>query len=403
MCVALLACSGGSGASDAGDSGDDDVQSDASDSAVGFPAPHPALPQAVNSGGSVIASPKVVAISFQGDTLQPDIDAFVGDLETVPAYWSGAVSEYGVGALTQVVYHAQEAAPSGTIGDSDVQTWISNKIQNDSTFPQPDASTIYAIFYPSGTTVALGADTTCDQLQGYHDSYPLSSSSNVIYAVIPRCPAPVQNISIADQMTAEASHEIIEAATDPLPSLKPAYLDVDGNDHAWEVFGGEIGDLCAGFPDSFYTPTGFAHLVQRVWSNASAAASHDPCEPMGNSPYFNSAPVVSDTIHVAVGASLLPTMGVKLAVGASTTIPVDCFSDGPTSGPWKITMYDITADFYGEAAALDLSLDQDTCQNGDVVNLTIKLLRAVTGGAPFWIQSDLGNASSVWLGSVGSN
>lgn len=398
--TSAIACGGDdSGQPDA--SGDDAAVESGDEVDAGFTAPHPAMPQAINSGGSVIASPKLVAISFMGDPLQADVDAFASQMVSVTGYWQGAVAEYGVGAITSSVFHVPTAAPSGTIADTDVQSWITSEIQNDATFPPVDASTIYAVFYPSGTTVSTGFETTCDQIQGYHGSVPLSSTSNAIYAVVPRCPPPpVAGVTDSDQMTAEASHEVIEAATDPLPNVAPAYATVDDASHAWEVFGGEIGDLCAAFPDSFYRPPGFDHLVQRVWSNANAAASHDPCQPNGTTPYFNAAAVVSDTITVAVNGKSVKTQGVRLAVGATTTIPIDCYSDAPTSGPWKLSTFDVEADFYGEAATLQLSLDKTTCQNGDVVNMTIKLLRANFGGAPFWIESDLGSASTVWLGSV---
>src|SRR6185437_13055959 len=168
--------------------------------------------------------------------------------------------------------------------------------------PKPDESTIYTLFYPSGVNVSALGGVTCQAFQGYHDSFPLGGG-DVIYAIVPRCPPPpVQGVTDADQMTAEASHELVEAATDPLPSSKPAYVTVDAPSHAWELLGGgEIGDLCAGFGDVFYKPTGFDNLVQRVWSNAAAAAGHDPCQPNGATPYFNSAPVLADTITIAVG------------------------------------------------------------------------------------------------------
>ena len=396
LSAVFLACGGDDNTqTDGGDAGND------ADAAIPYPAPHSPMPQAVNSGGSVIASPKLVAISFQGDTLQPDIDKFASDLVSSPNYWKGAVSEYGVGPLTQVAYHANETPPQ-TLADSDVQAWITNKIQTDSTFPKPDASTIYALFYPKDTNVTALGGTTCQEFQGYHDSYPLDASTNVIYAIVPRCaPPPVAGVTDADQMTAEASHEIVEAATDPLPSSKPAYVTVDANSHAWELLaGGEIGDLCGAYPNVFYVPTGFDHLMQRVWSNANAAASHDPCQPDAPTPYFNSAPLLSDTIRIQVGGVPVNTQGVKLAVGASTTIELDLYSDGPTSGPWTVSVLDITSAFFGGKPALELTLDQTTGQNGDKLNLTIKYLRSVPGGAPFWIQNDLGKAQTFWLGAV---
>ena len=395
LSAVFFACGGdNNNQTDGGDAGND------ADAGIAYPAPHSPMPQAVNSGGSVIAKPKLVAISFQGDTLQPDIDKFASDLVSSPNYWKGAVSEYGVGAMTQVAYHSTDT-PAATLSDGDVQTWLTDKIKNDATFPKPDASTIYTLFYPKGTNVTNFGGTTCQEFQGYHDSFPLDASTNVIYAIVGRCPPPVSTITDADEMTAEASHEVVEAATDPLPSSKPAYITVDANSHAWELLaGGEIGDLCGAYPNVFYVPTGFDHLMQRVWSNANAAAGHDPCQPDAPAPYFNSAPVMSDTIHIRVGGLTVTTQGVKLAVGAETTIELDLYSDGPTSGPWTVSVLDITSAFFGGQPALQFTLDRTTGQNGDKLNLTIKYLRAVVGGAPFWIQNDLGKAQTFWLGAV---
>jgi hypothetical protein len=396
----FVACGGDDSQTDGGDAGND---ADA-DAAIAYPAPHAAMPQVVNSGGSVIASPKLVAISFMNDPLQPDVDKFASDLVSSPNYWNGAVGEYGVGPIAQSFFHANET-PAASLADADVRTWLADKIQNDATFPKPDESTIYALFYPSGTNVSSLGGVTCEEFQGYHDSFPLGSSGDVIYAIVPRCaPPPVQGVTDADQMTAEASHEVIEAATDPLPSSKPAYITVDANSHAWELLaGGEIGDLCGAYPNVFYVPPGFDHLMQRVWSNANAAASHDPCEPIlggAPTPYFNSAPVFGDTITVEVAGIPTKTQGVKLQVGAETTIEIDLYSDGPTSGPWTLSAVDISSEFFGEKPALQLTFDQTTGQNGDKVNLTIKYLRPVLGGAPFWIQNDLGGAQTFWLGAV---
>ncbi len=395
----FVACGGDNSQPDGGGDASNDV-----DAAIAYPAPHSPMPQVVNSGGSVIASPKLVAISFMNDPLQPDVDKFASDLVSSPNYWKGAVSEYGVGAIAQSVYHANETA-AASLADADVRTWLTDKIQNDATFPKPDESTIYALFYPSGTNVTSLGGVTCEEFQGYHDSFPLGSSGDVIYAIVPRCaPPPVQGVTDADQMTAEASHEVIEAATDPLPSSKPAYITVDANSHAWELLaGGEIGDLCGAYPNVFYVPTGFDHLMQRVWSNANAAAGHDPCEPDAPSPYFNSAPVMGDTITLDVDGISTKTQGVKLAVGAETTIELDLYSDGPTSGPWTVSAVDISSAFLGEKPALQFTFDQTTGQNGDKLNLTIKYLRPVLGGAPFWIQNDLGSAQTFWAGAVNNN
>jgi hypothetical protein len=409
--LALLACSGGGTGSDA--------STDAGTDAPFVTASHTAMPQAVTLGGSVLATPKMVAISFQSDaTMQPAIDAFASQMQNDGAYWTGAVGEYGVGALTSVTFHSATTPPASLM-DADVQTFLTNEIQTDATFPKPDASTIYTLFYPLNVNVTTSFGVTCQQFQGYHDSFTLGANQ-VIYAIVPRCqPPPVVGVTLADQMTAEASHEIAEAATDPYPtSSKPGYITVDANSHAWELLaGGEVGDLCAAFPDSFYKPSGFDHLVQRIWSNQAAAADHDPCEPDGTSPYFNAAPVLADTITVTTGSGNVHTQGVKLSKGQSATIEVDLYSDAPTSGPWTVSAYDITSAFFGGQPALSFSFDNNTGQNGDKLNLTITALQTVVGGALFWIESDLGLTgdaglfacqppncqATVWLAAVAPN
>ncbi len=370
-----------------------------------YPAPHPPMPQAVTHDGPVMKSPKVVGITFQGDTLQAQEDTFVTQIVAATSYWSGATAEYGVGPLHAAAPQHIAAAAPATLADSDVQTWLTTQINAGGGFPQPDANTIYVIFYPSTTTVTMDDGSLCNDFEGYHGDYAITPGQLVTYAVVGQCPPPVSGLAEIDEITAEASHEIIEAATDPLPFDQPAYSDVDPDHVAFALLGGgaEIGDLCAPFPDSFYTPTGLTSLVQRVWSNEAAAASHDPCQPQGASPYFNSAPVLTDTIPVSglpFGSST--TKGVKIPVGTSKTIELDLYSDAPTSGPWKVSVLDAST-FFGGSPSLSFSLDKTTGKNGDKIQLTIKALaKSSLGVSPFWIQNDLGQVSTVWIGLVGN-
>ena len=143
---------------------------------VTYPAPHPPMPKAVSLMGPVMTAPKVVEITFMGDTLQASIDTFVSQISTA-AYWAGATAEYGVGPLTAAPpQHLAETA-AATLADADVQTWLTAKINGGAGFPQPDANTQYVIFYPSTTTVTMGGGTLCDDFQGYHSDYQLSGST----------------------------------------------------------------------------------------------------------------------------------------------------------------------------------------------------------------------------------
>ena len=85
--------------------------------------------------------------------------------------------------------------------------------------------------------------------------------------------------SRTDYAPSSLSHELVEASTDPLVQTNAAYLGVDLNHLVWDITpGGGIADLCAFEPQSFQRLVG-TFMVQRIWSNAAAAAGQDPCTP----------------------------------------------------------------------------------------------------------------------------
>jgi hypothetical protein len=378
-----------------------------------FAAPHPPMPQVVSLGGPVLAAPKLVEITFQGDPLQSEIDTFMQQLAGATAYWAGATAEYGVGPLTDITGVTLAETPAATATDADVQLWLKGKITAHEV-PQPDKNTVYVIYYPQGASVTMGGGTLCgmgsSDFEGYHDDFAISPGSFVSYAIAGRCPSAVASLPEIDEVSAEASHEIIEAATDPLPTDKPAFIAIDPDHLAWELIAGpEVADMCAGNPDAFFTPPGITTVVQHVWSNVSAAGSHDPCQPYGTSPYFNSAPVLDDTVQIPNTVfGPLETKGVQIPLGTSKTIELDLYSDAPTSGPWEVSAIDLSSTFFGSATpALSFSFDKTSGQNGDKLHMTIQSLAAgPLGAAPFWIESDLktgaGVESKFWVGVVGN-
>ncbi len=392
----LGACGGGSGPS--------------SESHGDFPAPHPPMPHVVSLGGPVTTAPKIVEITFQGDPLQAEIDTFMEQLAGATEYWKGATAEYGVGPLVAVTSVTLAEKPAAELADTDVQVWLKEKILA-AQVPPADENTIYLIYYPSSTVVTMGGGSLCgmtgaNDFQGYHDDFAISPGKYVTYGIAGRCPSPVPNLPEIDELSAEASHELIEAATDPLPTDNPAYISLDPDHLAWELLSGpEVADMCAANPDAFYDAPGLTTLVQRVWSNAAAAAGHDPCEPDGTTPYFNSAPVMTDTVQIPNTVfGPLETQGVDIPIGTSKTIDVDLYSDAPTSGPWTVSALDLSSIFFGAAnPALSFSFDKTTGQNGDTLHLTITALAAgPLGASPFWIESDLGQTSKFWAGVVGN-
>ena len=135
-----------------------DGAGDAADAAT-YPAPHPALPQEVTMGGPVLVSPRIVPITYDADPMRAQIEAFIPKLGA-SSYWKDVTSEYGVGpAKIGRPVHLGATAPT-QIDDAAVKTWIASML--DGTHPEfdpPDGNTMYAIYYPPGTTYTL--DGTC--------------------------------------------------------------------------------------------------------------------------------------------------------------------------------------------------------------------------------------------------
>ncbi|HEY2369523.1 MAG TPA: hypothetical protein VGH87_24160, partial [Polyangiaceae bacterium] len=220
-----------------------------------YPAFKIDAPQVATGGGPTLAAPKLVPVYFANDdtNFTAQLTTFMSKLGD-SAFWLPAVSEYGVGKITSVApIQLTDDAPT-SIDDADIQTWIAAKI-TDATLPAPDANTIYAIYYPDGTTVTLGQNgTSCQDFGAYHDNITYNGTTDVAYAVMPRCSG--WGPSTMDTTTSAASHEFVEASTDPFPQTNGAYSQVDDNHIVWEFVlgGGETGDMCAQFKASYVTP-----------------------------------------------------------------------------------------------------------------------------------------------------
>ncbi|MFO0586044.1 MAG: hypothetical protein U0441_00825 [Polyangiaceae bacterium] len=376
-----------------------------------YPAPHPAPPKVITYGGPVLKNPKIVPIFFSND--DPNFTAQIADFNDKvgsTAYWTANTAEYGVGAATGLPPVVSPDAPSGTIDDADIQTWLADRLNSDDpAFPAPDGDTLYAIYYPKGVSITLsgGGPTSksCTEFGGYHQNITLDAAHggmHVAYAIMPHCTYPGEKE--IDTMTSTASHEYLEAATDPYPIDNPAYAQCD-NAHIYWLFalgGGETGDMCAQQLESFYKFDELPYTVQRSWSNKAAKAGNDPCVPaIPGSVYFNSAPVLPDNVTLNLGQPV--TMkGAQIAVGESKTIEVDLFSEGPTSGPWTVKAYD-SSTIQGGSKQLDFAFDKTSGVNGEKLNMTITVLKASPYKAEvFYVVSELNGRKNLWIGLVGN-
>jgi hypothetical protein len=369
-----------------------------------YPAPHPDPPQVVDLGGAKLTSPKIVPVLFASDdsTIKNGVPIFTQQVAG-SSYWSAIGAEYGIGPATALPPVMLSEPPGSFLDDSDIQAWLAGKLDaNDPAFPAPDANTLYAIFYPFGTTITLdngdgSKSTSCQEFGGYHLSTSLDAAHGhleVAYAVIPQCGFFGTGV---DDVSGPASHEYIEAATDAHPYLNPAYAQTDDN-HIYYAFllGAEVADLCAQESDAFDYFPGIDNLVQRSWSNAAAKAGHDPCVPAPQAVYFNAAPVMKDQLSFGQGFDF---KGVQIAEGESKTIDVALFSDGPTNGPFYVDAYD--PGLLGGSLSFDF--DENEGQNGQTLHLTITVdQESQYGFETFLLTSSLDGVTHSWMGIVGN-
>ncbi|MFO0612279.1 MAG: hypothetical protein U0414_06815 [Polyangiaceae bacterium] len=396
--VSSSATGGSSTSSGAGGAHDPGMPSDV------YPAFHPTLPTLVKESGAVLTAPRIVPVYFAGDdaALTQGMTNFTAALGA-SSYWAAVATEYGVGAATATAPVELAETADAHLDDADVQAWLAAKLDaDDPAFPAPDANTIYLLVYPKGTTVTIEGATTCVDLGAYHNSTKLDAAHgglDVPYAVIPRCGA-FQGLSGIDELTVAASHEILEAATDPLPFEAPAFDTLDPDHAVWPIFtGNEVCDLCDASRSSYGKLPGFDFAVERCWSNAAASALHDPCVPANPAtPYFNSAPVLPDTIHF----SGLSFPGLIVPVGETRELEIDLFSEAKTSGPWTVTATDLVPSF-GGAPELDLALDRSTGVNGEKLWLSVTAKKKASSGFSIAVLlSKLGEQTGVWIIPIGN-
>jgi hypothetical protein len=254
-----------------------------------------------------------------------------------------------------------------------------------STWPAPTPNTLYAIYLSTQSTLMINGTPGCDQLGAYHYSTFVNGVA-VAYAIMPRCPG-VDD----DGLILAASHELVEAATDPYTSpLGYMYFDdAHAGQHLWEGTVDEVGDACFFYPTSFYHEPEHQYYVQRTWSNAAAKAGHDPCVPAYPGPYFDVTTFASEMQPFAL--NLVPlnehvykTRGYETALNQPVTFTIGFFSDADTGGPFDVVasvpadtgLRDQTTGALLSNGAAKLSIDKKSGVNGEKAHVTVTPTRA---------------------------
>jgi hypothetical protein len=333
------------------------------------------FPSVLSRGGPVIKQPKIVPIVFAGDPLAADITSFTKKMAGSP-YWSGTATEYAVGAITAGDTIVLSEAPPTNITSTQIETWLAGKLAGASpAFGPPDPNTLYAIFYPSGTTITFedaeeSYGQSCEGYGGYH--YEIDAGGTQVgYSVVPRC-------SDLAELTVAASHEYFEWATDPFPLTKPAYNRLDDEHWAWQaVMIGELSDLCTFLDRDYITPTELGNVVQRHWSNKLSAAGGFPCAPLKKVPYWQAIPDTPDDAVVPdYGGGYnktIRTKAIRVKPGGSRTVDVTMYSDeaAGVSVPLRVMSFN---EFYGgtNQSGFSYSLSTTRAKTGSTVQMTIE-------------------------------
>ncbi len=129
---------------------------------------HRALPQIEYQGGKVVSSAQIVSVTFAGDPMTSDLQAF-GQTVTSSSWWNAVRTEYcaadagncvGDGPAGTPVALTTSAAPSYTDSDvgapSSLQAWLSSAFAS-GVLPQPTAAlaAIYVLYVPGTTSASI--------------------------------------------------------------------------------------------------------------------------------------------------------------------------------------------------------------------------------------------------------
>jgi hypothetical protein len=362
-------------------------------------APSFVFPRAATSGGAVIAKPKIVVITFAGDALEPSIAQYNDALQT-STYFATIGKEYGVGTITSVTHvRLPDAAPLA-IDNVDIRAWLMGKLGPAAPLGVADSNTLYAIYYPASTVVTYAGKTSCNGFDGYHGEIN-ASGTKVGFAVLPRCPPPEPALSELDRLTAVASHEYFEWATDPFPQTDQAWEKVVPDSMAWGLaFAAELVDLCGG-GTNHSKPADLGFVVQSVWSNQASSAGRAPCQPAVAPLFATPIPRTPDvlTLSPAVmqatsipAASTVP--GVIVAPGTHVDVGIHVYAERKDPTVWQLFAVE---DGLLSGAGLTLKLDRAKAPAGEDVNVRVTaptdfrsptivvlyLTRAGVPGSPF--------------------
>jgi hypothetical protein len=233
-------------------------------------------PRLMYYGGRVVSHVKIDVVvwsSWSYGTTVPltghrSIASFAGGIANSPYLdwlreYNTPTQQIGRGTLDKVItVHPPAGVNTQIVTDAQIKMGLTQMISV-GTLPKPSANRVYLVFFRRGQVVSRPEGDSRHGFCAYHDtlSYP---SHSAYYAVVPyeldNAGCRVAPASF-DRVTTVASHELVEAITDPGIGLRK----LSWYDRAH----GEIADICAhtSTPGAVVGGDGVRYVVQREWSN----------------------------------------------------------------------------------------------------------------------------------------
>ena len=329
------------------------------------------------SSAQVQTAPEVWTVVWQGDeAFGADVADFL-DWMLHSDYWKDTMGEYGIGEGKSMGVIVIPSAAPALIGDA-MLAGISTMLVSSGQITG-NANTQVSFFPPSTSKVSDQGSASCSEFLGYH-YHGSNSADAVAYSITARCiGTPGQ---VLDGVTDTLSHEVAEAATDPIPDNREGIFDASPRQQ-------EVADLCEfgldmpiDVPPDAMHPAGRRYWVQRLYSDKLAAQGNvDPCLPYPwDHPYWNVA-IDPPTILGAAGSS------------APITARLDVFAYGDVG----------EIRWLASSGSADVQPPEGTAHAGDTIPITITPLDTLRSGQVVeidFISESAKAGSQLWFGYV---